>query len=102
MGTKVSLFEETSTFVIEPWNVILINDNRHTFDEVIVQFTQAMGRLTNENKGLEQKWEGFVKQRALLEDSLRRMETKMLEDDRLVEETVQHSIFADMTIGLDL
>ncbi|MEC4685001.1 MAG: ATP-dependent Clp protease adaptor ClpS [Nitrospirota bacterium] len=43
MGTKVSLFEEASTFVIEPWNVILINDNRHTFDEVIVQLMKATG-----------------------------------------------------------
>ncbi len=43
MGTKVSLFEETSTFVIEPWNVILLNDDRHTFDEVIAQLIKATG-----------------------------------------------------------
>ena len=43
MGTKVSLYEEASTFVSEPWNVILINDNWHTFDEVIVQLMKATG-----------------------------------------------------------
>jgi len=43
MGTKVSLYEEASTFVIEPWNVILINDDWHTFDEVIVQLMKATG-----------------------------------------------------------
>ncbi len=43
MSTKVSLYEETSTLVIEPWNVILLNDNRHTFDEVIVQLMKATG-----------------------------------------------------------
>lgn len=30
-----------STFVIEPWNVVLLNDNVHTFDEVIMQLMKA-------------------------------------------------------------
>lgn len=31
-----------STFVIEPWNVILLNDNVHTFDDVIIQLMKAI------------------------------------------------------------
>lgn len=41
MSTKESYLENTSTVVIEPWNVILLNDDWHTFDEVIVQLMLA-------------------------------------------------------------
>jgi ATP-dependent Clp protease adapter protein ClpS len=35
--------EKTSTVVIEPWNVILLNDDWHTFEEVILQVLKATG-----------------------------------------------------------
>ena len=41
MATKASPLEGTSTIVIEPWNVILLNDDFHDFDEVIVQLIRA-------------------------------------------------------------
>jgi ATP-dependent Clp protease adapter protein ClpS len=41
MSTRESLLEETSTFVVEPWNVILLNDDWHTFEEVIAQLMLA-------------------------------------------------------------
>ncbi len=40
--TKTSVLDYSSTFVIEPWNVILLNDDWHTFDEVIVQLIRAV------------------------------------------------------------
>jgi ATP-dependent Clp protease adapter protein ClpS len=39
---KTSVLDYPSTFVIEPWNVILLNDNWHTFDEVILQLIKAI------------------------------------------------------------
>lgn len=43
MSTKESVLEETSTIVIEPWNVVLLNDDWHTFEEVIAQLMLATG-----------------------------------------------------------
>lgn len=43
MGTKESVLERDSTLVIEPWNVILLNDDWHAFDEVILQVMKATG-----------------------------------------------------------
>ena len=43
MDTGEALLEETSTFVIEPWNVLLINDDWHSFEEVIFQLMKATG-----------------------------------------------------------
>jgi ATP-dependent Clp protease adapter protein ClpS len=43
MSTRESLLEETSSLVIEPWNVILLNDDWHTFEEVIAQLMLATG-----------------------------------------------------------
>ncbi|MCL4537536.1 MAG: ATP-dependent Clp protease adaptor ClpS [Nitrospirae bacterium] len=40
--TKTSVLDYPSTFVIEPWNVILLNDDWHTFDEVILQLIKAI------------------------------------------------------------
>ena len=41
MATKTSPVEGTSTIVIEPWNVILLNEDFHAFEEVIVQLVRA-------------------------------------------------------------
>ncbi len=41
MSPQESVLEETSTVVIEPWNVILFNDDWHTFEEVIAQLILA-------------------------------------------------------------
>jgi ATP-dependent Clp protease adapter protein ClpS len=35
--------EKNSTVVIEPWNVILLNDEWHTFEQVILQLLKATG-----------------------------------------------------------
>jgi ATP-dependent Clp protease adapter protein ClpS len=35
--------EKTSKLVIEPWNVILLNDEWHTFEDVILQLMKATG-----------------------------------------------------------
>jgi ATP-dependent Clp protease adapter protein ClpS len=43
MTTKAQPQEGTSNIVIEPWNVIILNDNVHTFDEVIAQIMKATG-----------------------------------------------------------
>lgn len=43
MSTKPDVLEETSRLVIEPWNVILLNDDWHTFEEVIHQLVKATG-----------------------------------------------------------
>jgi len=42
MSTQPSTLERNSTFVIEPWNVVLLNDDWHTFEEVIVQLVKAI------------------------------------------------------------
>lgn len=45
MGTETlpESREKTSQVVIEPWNVILLNDDWHTFEEVIIQLIKATG-----------------------------------------------------------
>lgn len=43
MSTKPAPLEETSSLVIEPWNVIVLNDDWHTFEEVIFQLVKATG-----------------------------------------------------------
>lgn len=40
--TKPSVLDYPSTFVIEPWNVVILNDDWHTFDEVILQLIKAI------------------------------------------------------------
>lgn len=40
--TETSVLEYSSTIVIEPWNAILLNDDWHTFDEVILQIIKAI------------------------------------------------------------
>jgi len=41
MATKTSPLVGTSRILIEPWNVILLNDDFHDFDEVIYQLVLA-------------------------------------------------------------
>lgn len=43
MATKAQPLEGTSNTIIEPWNVILVNDDVHSFDEVIIQVMKATG-----------------------------------------------------------
>jgi ATP-dependent Clp protease adaptor protein ClpS len=43
MPTKPAAQEENATLVIEPWNVVLLNDDVHTFEEVILQVMKATG-----------------------------------------------------------
>lgn len=42
-ATEISFFEETTRFIVDPWHVVLLNDNWHTFDEVILQLVKAAG-----------------------------------------------------------
>lgn len=42
MATKTSPLEGTSSIVIEPWNVILLNDDFHSMEEVMVQLVRAI------------------------------------------------------------
>lgn len=41
MSTKSLPDQKTSRVTIEPWNVILGNDDWHTFEEVIIQLVRA-------------------------------------------------------------
>ena len=47
MATKAEPLESTTNVVIEPWIVVLLNDDHHTFDEVIMQLTKATGCSTD-------------------------------------------------------
>ncbi|OGW24688.1 MAG: hypothetical protein A2X59_12735 [Nitrospirae bacterium GWC2_42_7] len=40
-GTKTAERTRDSSYVVEPWNVILLNDEWHTFNEVILQLIKA-------------------------------------------------------------
>lgn len=63
MATMPSAYEETSTFVIEPWNVILINDDWHTFEEVIFQLVKATGCTVEQAQAIA--WEAHALGEAL-------------------------------------
>lgn len=43
MATQTEPQRKDATFTIEPWNVILLNDEYHTFEEVIIQLMKATG-----------------------------------------------------------
>ncbi len=37
-----SLTQRSSTFVVDPWSVVLLGDGGHTFDEVTLQLIKAL------------------------------------------------------------
>lgn len=61
--TRTSVLDYQSTFVIEPWNVILLNDDWHTFDEVILQLIKAI--KCTPQKASEIAWEAHTKGEAI-------------------------------------
>ncbi len=62
-GTETSVLDIPSTIVIDPWNVILLNDDWHTFDEVILQLMKATH--CTKQKAEEIAWEAHTKGEAL-------------------------------------
>lgn len=62
-GTLPSTLEVTSTVVIEPWNVVLLNDDWHTFDEVISQLLKAVKCSIEVAKAIT--WEVHTKGRSI-------------------------------------
>jgi ATP-dependent Clp protease adaptor protein ClpS len=63
IGTRTSISDTPSTIVIEPWNVILLNDDWHTFDEVILQLMKAIKCSRQEAENIA--WEAHTKGEAL-------------------------------------
>jgi len=63
MGTETAPCKKTSMFVIEPWNVILLNDDWHTFDEVIMQLIKATG--CSPGQAREITWQAHTEGEAL-------------------------------------
>lgn len=61
--TRTDTLEHSSTFVLEPWNVILLNDDWHTFDEVIFQLMKATG--FSSQKAAEIAYEAHAKGEAV-------------------------------------
>jgi ATP-dependent Clp protease adapter protein ClpS len=55
MATKEQTQVITSHVVIEPWLVILLNDEVHTFDDVIIQLIKATG--CDPDRAAEIAWE---------------------------------------------
>ena len=62
-ATKISEAEETARFIIEPWHVILLNDDWHTFDEVIYQIVKATGYSADKAEKIA--WEAHTKKEAI-------------------------------------
>ncbi|MCI0469256.1 MAG: ATP-dependent Clp protease adaptor ClpS [Nitrospirae bacterium] len=61
--TRTAVLDYSSTLVIEPWNVILLNDEWHTFDEVIAQLIKAI--RCPMQKASEIAWEVHTKGEAV-------------------------------------
>lgn len=61
--TDTEVFGFSSTFVIDPWNVILLNDDRHTFEEVILQLMRAIN--CSRHKAEIIAWEAHTKGEAI-------------------------------------
>lgn len=66
--TIVLVEEETTTRISEPWNVILFNDDIHTFEEVIHQVVKATGCSTSEAEG--HAWKVHLKGKTCVYDGL--------------------------------
>jgi ATP-dependent Clp protease adaptor protein ClpS len=62
-GTKTSIQSRDTSYVVEPWHVILLNDDRHTFDEVILQLIKAT--RCSSKKASEIAWEVHTKGEAI-------------------------------------
>lgn len=60
---ETSVLDIPSTVVIEPWNVILLNDDWHTFDEVILQLMKATNCSRKKAEGIT--WEAHTKGEAV-------------------------------------
>ena len=43
MKTAAFPLERNAAFVVDPWNVLLLNDDWHTFEEVVFQVAKATG-----------------------------------------------------------
>lgn len=63
LDKKTDVLDIPSTFVIEPWNVILLNDDWHTFDEVISQLIKAT--ICSRQKAEDIAWEAHTKGEAI-------------------------------------
>ena len=60
---EISETEETARFIIEPWQAILLNDDWHTFDEVIYQIVKATGFSADRAEKIV--WEAHTKSEAI-------------------------------------
>ncbi len=59
MSTKAEPMERTTQVVIEPWVVVLLNDEVHTFDDVIIQLMRATN--CTPDRAAEIAWEVHTK-----------------------------------------
>ena len=63
MATKAEPLEGISTIVIEPWNVILFNDDFHEFEEVALQVMRATSCTSGQAEAIT--WEAHSKGEAV-------------------------------------
>ena len=54
-ATEICETEETARFIIEPWHAILLNDDWHTFNEVIYQLVKATGYSADKSEKIAWK-----------------------------------------------
>jgi ATP-dependent Clp protease adaptor protein ClpS len=55
MEIKTFPWHRTSSFVVEPWNVVLLNDDWHTFEEVASQVAKATGHTMEKSMAIALK-----------------------------------------------
>lgn len=63
MATLPSTKEYTSQLVIEPWNVIVLNDDWHSFEDVISQLIKATKCTSEQAQAIA--WEAHSKGEAV-------------------------------------